>query len=150
MLQSMEGTAKENEGTHQARSIMRYELCAYRVNKGLPIFITCPPNERHNALMIRMSRTRMSDPLAKHCKQHKHWGKISEPRADGSKDGSNTNNTVLGEVSVDALIDTLPNTDVRRKILAKDPLASVYGFRLLCKIALSALFGGRVCSKCPE
>ena len=92
----------------------------------------------------------MSDPLAKHCKQHKHWGKISEPCADGGKDESNTNNTVLGEVSVDALIDTLPNTDVRRKILAKDPLASVYGFRLLCKITLSALFGGRVCSKCPE
>ena len=150
MLQSMEGTAKKIEGTHQTRSMMRYELCAYRVNKGLPIFITWSPNERHNALMIRMSRTRMSDPLAKHCKQHKHWGKINEPRADGSKDDSNTNNTVLGEVSVDALIDTLPNTDVRRKILAKDPLASVYGFRLLCKITLSALFGGRVCSKCPE
>ena len=150
MLQSMEGTAKKIEGTHQTRSMMRYELCAYRVNKGLPIFITWSPNERHNALMIRMSRTRMSDPLAKHCKQHKHWGKINEPRADGGKDDSNTNNTVLGEVSVDALIDTLPNTDVRRKILAKDPLASVYGFRLLCKITLSALFGGRVCSKCPE
>ena len=126
---------------------MRHELYAYRVAKGQPILITFSPNERHNMIMIRLSRTRSSDPLAKHkSKQgelHRHYGKLDEP-------SSLCDVEELGGVSVGQLMSMIPTPDERRSILAKDPLASVYGFRMLCKLALKALFGVRACSKCPE
>ena len=43
---------------------MRHKLTAYRVALGRPIMVTISPNERHNMLMIRLSRTRESDPMA--------------------------------------------------------------------------------------
>jgi hypothetical protein len=147
MLDSFQATCKKIEGTQEVRAIMRHELYAYRVAKGQPILITFSPNERHNMIMIRLSRTRSSDPLAKHkSKQgemHRHYGKLDEP-------SSLCDVEELGGVSVGQLMSMIPTPDERRSILAKDPLASVYGFRMLCKLALKALFGVRACSKCPE
>ena len=54
------------------------------------------------------------------------------------------------EVKVDDLLGALPASDVRRKIVARDPLACVYGFHVLCRVALSTLFGVRVCPNCPD
>ena len=88
-------------------------------------------------IMIRLSRTRNGDPLAKHKsdtgEMHYHFGKLEEPQEFS--------------IGVDELMSRIPTSDERRSILAKDPLASVYGFRMLCKLALKALFGVRACSK---
>ena len=66
MLDSFQATCKKIEGTQEVRTVMRHELNAYWVAKGQSILVTFSPNERHNMIMIRLSRTRNSDPLAKH------------------------------------------------------------------------------------
>ena len=40
---------------------MRYDTQAYRVCYGVPIFVTFTPDEAHNLIMLRMSRTRRND-----------------------------------------------------------------------------------------
>ena len=127
--------------------MMRHELTAYRVFLGRPIMVTISPNERHNMLMIRLSRTRESDPMANEERRTSEegepfWGSINEPKLVESE--------LLGEVSVDSLLGAIPKSGKRRQILARDPLASVYGFRMLCKIVMATLFGVRICSKCPD
>ena len=44
----------------------------------------------------------------------------------------------------------LPSYDDRRAMMARDPLASVDGFRTICLLAIRHLFGIRVCSRCPD
>ena len=44
---------------------MRFATQAYRIKYGTPIFVTFSPDESHNLLMIRLSRTRRSDPVFK-------------------------------------------------------------------------------------
>ena len=143
MLESLKATCRKIEGTQEVRAVMRRELLAYRVALGRPIMVTFSPSERHNILMIRLSRARASDPVVavKHETQHM-WGGLNEPEL--------LEHTELGEIDIADLLDKLPSSDERRSILAKDPLASVYGFRLLCKLSLATLFGVRVCTKCPD
>ena len=42
---------------------MRFDTHAYRVRYGVSLFVTLSPDESHNLVMIRMSRTRRSDPV---------------------------------------------------------------------------------------
>lgn len=139
MLDSFHATCKRIEGTQETRQMMRHELNAYRVALGRMVMVTISPNERHNTLMIRLSRVRESDPIGG---ASKVWGAIDKPKLVESEE--------VGEVAIEMLLDSVPSVDDRRQILARDPLASVYGFRLLCKIMMSTLFGVRVCSKCPD
>ena len=48
------------------------------------------------------------------------------------------------------LTDRVPLYDDRRAMLARDPLASVDGFRMLCYLTYEHLFGIRICSMCPD
>ena len=57
---------------------------------------------------------------------------------------------LLGMVDLGDVEQKLPTSDERRSILAKDPLASVYGFRVTCKLVMSMLFGAKACYKCPD
>ena len=43
--------------------IMRYATHAGRIRRGVPIFVTWSPDEKHNVLMLRLSRARRNDPL---------------------------------------------------------------------------------------
>lgn len=77
------------------------------------------------------------------------WGDLYEPElVEKNHDELNEHETV--DISIDSLIDVLPPCDARRKIVARDPLACVYGFHILCRIALATLFGVRVCPNCPD
>eukprot|EP00959_Pyramimonas_sp_CCMP1952_P334785 7010634-Pyramimonas_sp.AAC.1 len=42
---------------------MRYDAHAARVAQGVPVFLTMSPDERHNLIMMRMSRSRRDDPV---------------------------------------------------------------------------------------
>ena len=44
----------------------------------------------------------------------------------------------------------LPDYEARRELLARDPLACVYGFQVLVLLALRHIFGLRVCFNCPD
>lgn len=44
----------------------------------------------------------------------------------------------------------LPTWEQRRKVLARDPLASVDGFHVICLLLLKCVFGVNVCPQCPR
>lgn len=152
LLTSLQATLRRVPGTQEIRSIMRSEINAMRIACGTPIMVTFSPNERHSTLMVRLSRVRRSDPLAQHGKRDEagvtdglRWGGLDEPKIEEAPEG-----ICVGEVTMAALLDKLPDSKARCRILAKDPLACAHGFRLLCKIALSELFGARICNQCPN
>ena len=42
---------------------MRFDTNAHRVRYGVPVFVTFTPDEAHNRVMLRLSRTRRKDPV---------------------------------------------------------------------------------------
>ena len=99
---------------------------AMRATYGVAIFVTYSPDEAHNLLMIRLSRTRRSYPVL--------MGDDSACKYVG-RDQPNTFFDESGDVRIHRpmaeLTDKLPAWDERCRILARDPLASVDGFWIL-------------------
>ena len=63
MLRNIEHTSRKRPGTQETRRTMRFDTYAYRVRYGVPIFVTFTPDEAHNTIMLRLSRTRRNDPV---------------------------------------------------------------------------------------
>ena len=63
ILQNMRAVGSTLPGTQEARRTMRFEIEALRIRFGVPLFVTFSPDEAHQLLYIRMSRTRHSDPV---------------------------------------------------------------------------------------
>ena len=146
LLQNIEHTSRRIAGTQEIRRLMRFDTNAHRIRYGVPIFVTFSPDEAHNLLMVRLSRTRRSDPVfanGKDANGRKHCGR-AEPGLANDLGSFNVG------VSVKDVVDSLPPHDVRRRILARDSLASVDGFRTLVLAAYEYLFGMRVCLFCPD
>ena len=61
LLVSIEHTSRKIPGTQETRRIMRFHTKAHCIRYGVPIFVTFSPDESHNILMIRLSRTRVND-----------------------------------------------------------------------------------------
>ena len=57
---------------------------------------------------------------------------------------------VYFDIPVEDLAEFIPSHDDRRVALARDPLASVDGFRILVLAAFKFLFGINVCFQCPD
>ena len=55
--------ARKIEGTNEVRTLMMYDTHAARIAHGVPLFFTMSPDERHNLIMVRMSRSRRKDPV---------------------------------------------------------------------------------------
>ena len=134
-----------------------------RVNYGDCLFFTISPNEKHSALVLRLSRYRPNDPCvseaapiwkklcgmhypclaARRCKKHCQVAASSSAEdvhdAETPEDG--------GEDCVD--ID-LPEYDIRQTAAAQDPLAVVEAHRLNVCLRLAYLFGLRMCPRCPR
>lgn len=145
MLSSLQATFQRIAGTQEIRTMMRHEITAFRVFYGVPIMVTFAPNEKQSTLMIRLSRTRRSDPFME-CmevkKWKRDWGARDQPElVERTHDELNEEETV--DIPIEPLLDLLPDSDTRRRIVARDPLACVYGFHALCRIALATLFGVR-------
>jgi hypothetical protein len=66
ILNNAEATTRKMSGTQETRRQMRFDTNALRVRYGVPIFVTFSPDEKHNLLMIRLSRTRKKDPVLLH------------------------------------------------------------------------------------
>ena len=62
LLQNIEHTSRKIPGTQEVRRVMRFDIQGYRIRYVVPIFVTFSPDEAHNMLMIRLSRTRRNDP----------------------------------------------------------------------------------------
>ena len=61
MLLNIEHTSRKVVGCQETRRQMRFDTHALRVKYGVSMFVTYSPDESHNLLMLRMSRTRRSD-----------------------------------------------------------------------------------------
>ena len=119
---------------------MRHQTHAYRVAYGEPIFVIFSPSEKDSALMVRLSRTRRTDPCHLAGPNLAKWA---------SEDVLSLNDDFT-TIPVDELADALPTFAERQKLLARDPLACADGFRVLCRLASRKLFGVRFCTKCPD
>ena len=137
MLQNLEYTSRQIKGTMEVRKLMRFDTNAARIRRGVSIFVTFSPDEKHNLLMLRLHRSREHDPVHLVDENNKRYGQRTEPPLDM-------------EVSLDVLGAQLPTYDERRSIMARDALASVYGFRITILVTLEYIFGMRVCIHCPD
>ena len=63
LLRNIEHSSRSLPGTQETRRMMRFATQAYRIKYGTPFFVTFSPDESHNFLMIRLSRTRRNDPV---------------------------------------------------------------------------------------
>ena len=166
--------ARKIEGTNEVRTLMRYDTHAARIAHGVPLFFTMSPDERHNLIMVRMSRSRRKDPVNRRAAGEAHgptFGGLWEPALGhgnvpkegctaaavrGGEQQSATNAEVEGDeedvrmsVPVRTLEDIVPETDDRRAVLARDPLAGVDGFRVVVGLVFEYILGMRYCPQCP-
>ena len=137
LLRNIEHSSRSLPGTQETRRMMRFATQAYRIKYGTPIFVTFSPDESHNLLMIRSSRTRRSDPVFK-SKLTAHMKKYA---AADCPDLATEEDDILLQASVEDILDMLPSHDVRRQILATEALASVEGFRVMVHLTFQHLFG---------
>ena len=63
LLKNIGHTCRKLPGTQETRRLMRFITQAYRIRYGTAIFVTFSPDESHNLLMVRLSRTRRNDPV---------------------------------------------------------------------------------------
>ena len=102
--------------------------------------MTVSPGERHNYLAIRLSRYRQNDPfITSRCSDaasHRPWASRNKPSLEPKADD---------EVNID-----IPGYDLRRLILARDPLAAVNAFMIQIRTILATVLGVRMCPLCPH
>ena len=104
---------------------------------GLPLFLTLSPNERYSALVLRLSRYRVNDPLL----LHSQGADVAALRQCASKDyPSLCAPRGRSENDEDVVVD-IPMYDMRRALLAKDCQCIVDGFQIFVRIVLARLFG---------
>ncbi len=150
ILDNAEATTRKMSGTQETRRQMRFDINALRVKYGVPIFVTFSPDEKHNLLMIRLSRTRKKDPVLLNDAAASLFGCRDAPRLGRAKYTQHSQDDVFLALRPEDLADQVPSYDVRRALLAKDSLASVDGFRIMVLLAYEHLFGMRVCPNCPH
>ena len=149
LLQNIQHISRRLPGTQEIRRLMRFETHAFRIAYGVPIFVTFTPDESHNLLMLRFSRVRQNDPLFGNNgdKPAQDMSGLWCPKL--STDVPSRDDVIVG-LPVEDILDALPSYDERRTILARDPLASVDGFRVLIQVTYLCLFGLRICPFCPD
>ena len=137
LLKYIEHASRKLPGTQEARRIMRFQTQAFIIKYGTPLFITLSPDESHNILMLRLSRTRRNDPVfqSSTAKEFQHVCGADAPTMI-AKDGD-----LILSASAQGLLDKLPAYDARRQIIATDSLASVDGFRIMIQLTFQHLFG---------
>ena len=80
LVQNLEHSGRQLRGTMEIRKLMRYQTHAGRIRRGVPIFLTFSPDEKHNVLMLRLVRARENDPI--HALDHSQYGRREEPTLD--------------------------------------------------------------------
>ena len=80
ILNNAEATTRHMAGTQETRRQMRFDTNAMRVKYGVPIFVTFSPDDKHNLLMIRLSRTRRNDPVLLNDPTAARYGALNEPK----------------------------------------------------------------------
>ena len=102
--------------------------------------MTVSPGERHNYMAIKLSRYRLQDPFMsdaqEDAKLHRPWAGRDRPSLEPKADE---------EFHID-----IPGYDLRRVIIARDPLAVVNAFFVQIRTILATVLGMRMCPVCPH
>ena len=140
LLQDFRFRCKAIPGTQEIRTKIGHLVFWSTVVYGNGIFMTVSPGERHNYLAIRLSRYRQNDPfMASRCEDahsHRPWAARDKPSLEPKDDD---------ELNID-----IPGYDLRRLILARDPLAAVNAFMIQIRTILATILGMRMCPLCPH
>ena len=131
ILNNAEATTRKMSGTQETRRQMRFDTNALRVKYGVPIFVTFSPDEKHNLLMLRLSRTRRNDPVLLRDCVAAHVGGLHAPRLGKATYRQAESDDVYVALSMEDLYNVVPSYDTRRALISKDSLASVDGFLVL-------------------
>ena len=130
-------------GTRQVRRNIRNVIFSSLVVYGTPVFLTFTPSERHSGVAIHLYRGRRNDPAyqsAKHdAKEFAEYIGYAEPSLRPRE-----------STGVEHCVVELPEYDVRRLITARDPLCCLQAFQVMARLLYPALFGLRMCPKCPH
>ena len=139
LLQNVEFITKMIPGTQAIRRRMFRIGFGASIIYGAGIFITISPTERHGHLAIKLSRYRETDPLLdpQHAAKERPWIGKDKPALDMTGGGGTED-------------DDWPEYEVRRLILARDPLCAVDAFTVHVRVVLACLLGIRMCPDCPH
>ena len=129
LLQDFSFRTRSMPGTQAIRSKI-YHTCFWgQVVYGNGIFMTISPGERHNYLAIRLSRYRKRDPF------------ITSSDVPGEADWIGPDKPSLRAKAEDVFEYDIPGYDLRKLILARDPLACVNAFQIQVRCILATLLG---------
>lgn len=134
LIQNVLHMTQSMAGTMGVRRRMRSVSKSMQVSYGLPLFVTISPDEKHNGCMLRLARTRKSDPARKHSLSLQQCGDRGVPAL------------IAGE-EAEVII---PGFEVRREVLAQNPSAAAMGFEVQYVLLMRGIFGIRVCLLCPH
>ena len=138
LLQDFSFRTRSMPGTQAIRSKI-YHTCFWgQVVYGNGIFMTISPGERHNYLAIRLSRYRKRDPF------------ITSSDVPGEADWIGPDKPSLRAKAEDVFEYDIPGYDLRKLILARDPLACVNAFQIQVRCILATLLGIWMCPYCPH
>ena len=96
LVQNLEHSGRQLRGTMEIRKLMRYQTHAGRIRRGVPIFLTFSPDEKHNVLMLRLHRARENDPIHALDLPNSKYGRREQPSLD--------NDYVDASISVESVI----------------------------------------------
>ena len=139
-------------GTREVRTKMGHIGFWASIVYGQGIFITVSPSERHNYLAIRLSRYRKADPYVtanpgctSGTAADKEAARVQEERKWIGKDKPSLEATYEDSFEFD-----IPGYDMRRLIMARDPLCAVNAFDVYIRQVLATALGMRMCQDCPH
>jgi len=126
-------------GTQEIRSTLGHVCFWSSIVYGNGIFMTVTPGERHNYLSIRLSRYRRNDPYVTAAgsePQEERWIGARMPSLEAREQ--------------DVFEREVPGYNLRRLILARDPLAASLAFAVQIRLVLATILGFRMCPNCPH
>ena len=117
VLNNAEATTRKMSGTQETRRQMRFDTNALRVRYGVPIFVTFSPDEKHNLLMLRLSRTRSKDPVLLNDAVVARNGGLRTPTLGKASHRQAESDDVYVALSLEELRDAVPSYDSRRALI---------------------------------
>ena len=121
-------------GTHQSKRRARSITNSTRVLHGISFFITLSPSESHNAIFLRCTRLRQSDPFVMHHPELARWYGRTQPSLLHWESG---------------VSEQYPSHEVRRHILSNSAISCVDGFKAHTTLLFKFVFGLKICPRCP-
>ena len=157
ILGSYLDVTKNVAGCQAIRSKIGHILFGFRCVSGEMLFITVSPNRRHSALLLKLSRARLSDVMLQGRDRasddpHKvlaYWRhRYGGPDQPSAFTSHHLAADPTGQV-VSKVID-LPDVLVRQAWASQDPIASVHHYQVIMYVLVPAGFGLRMCLRCPD